>query len=232
MSDLDSVINLARESLIKPRRGGGCDVFLWDCTQRLVRNVEFICRLPELAQANPPIDHFCLMTASYFSNSGFARQLIGDAENINYSAADSNLLELLDFSTEVVVEKLHRLIDSSKIEKINRIITESGVNSTKLTEAMILSDARNLDDMGTVGVYNEIRRCIVKGRNIADMLRSWQKRKEYMYWHARLKEGFRFESVRRMAEERLHAAEHFMNQLRLENSTQDLRIHAADSAFV
>jgi len=94
---------------------------------------------------------------------------------------------------------------------------------------MILSDARNLDDMGAMGIFNEFRRYIIGGKSICDALQSWKMKIDYRYWQARLKKSFRFESVRKLAEQRLSAAEHFMNQLEVETEAQDLNELIAES---
>jgi len=70
MYELDIVKDLAREALVIPALRGDADNSLWDRAQRLARNAEYICRLPELAKMGVQIDRFCLMAATYFSNAG------------------------------------------------------------------------------------------------------------------------------------------------------------------
>jgi hypothetical protein len=64
---------------------------------------------------------------------------------------------------------------------------------------------------------------------VGDILRSWKRKIDYRYWQARLEEGFRFESVRKLAERRLCAAEEFMEQLKAEAQGRDLKGLAAGS---
>jgi hypothetical protein len=59
-----------------------------------------------------------------------------------------------------------------------------------------------------------------KGASVA--LDSWKRKIDYRYWDARLKESFRFDSVRKLAIQRFSSAEYFMNQLSAENSARDL----------
>ena len=87
---------------------------------------------------------------------------------------------------------------------------------------MVLSDARNLDDMGMVGIFNEMRRYVVHGRGVSEALASWKRKLDYDYWKARLRESFRFDSVRQIAQQRLQGAEQYMKQLELENRAGDL----------
>jgi hypothetical protein len=233
VSELERVKELAREVLTFATDGGGCDTSLWDRAERLVLNVKHISRLPELVQDGVPIDNFCLMPATYFSDSGLARYFsVKKAGKTGTAGSDITRSDLLNLSTEVVEKKLGGLLDKRRIEKINRIIVESGGNFTKLTEAMILADARNLDDMGAAGIFSQARRYAVNGKSISDALLDWQRKKDYQYWQARLAECFRFGAVRRIAQRRLSAAEYFMSQLNAENRAHDLEEFSVDSAFV
>ncbi len=220
MSELDVVRDLAKQTLTIPTSTGDADNFLWCRAQRLAHNVEHICQLPELAKDGLQIDRFCLIAATYFS---MASHLKTEKTTAKSALSNANSDYLLDFCTKVVEEKLESCVDKARIKKINTIITESNGHFTKSAEAMILSDARNLDDMGATGIFNEFRRLAYHGKGVCDALQSWKKKVDYRYWQARLKESFRFEDVRKLAEQRLAAAEHFMNQLKLETDAQDLR---------
>ena len=214
MSELYIVRQLAREGLTIATLTGEYDSCLWQRSERLVRNVEQICSLPEIKNSEFQIDRFCLDVAAYFSDTGLARYLESREENRKLVFGNGN--GLLSASTEIVTEKLRGVISRQKIEKINKIISESGDRFTERIESMILSDARNLDDMGVIGLFNEIRRQAIEGRGVSEVLHSWERKKDYRYWQARLKEGFRFESIRKIAKKRLSAADSFMNQLKKE----------------
>jgi len=222
MSEIDIIREIAQQVMMVPTLAGTTDNWLWDRAQRLVRNVEHICRLPELTEANLPIDRFCLTSAAYFVDCGFARYADVEDTAARLVLADVSPADLRDFSTQVVSDKLSGSLAGPKIDKINKIIIESGDRFTDMVEAKILSDARSLDDMGAVGIFNEFRRYVVHGKGASDVLESWKKKVDYRYWQARLKESFRFESVRKLASQRFSTAEYFMNQLTVENSAKDL----------
>ncbi len=222
MSELDIVKDLAKEALVIPAPRGDADNSLWDRAQRLARNAEYICRLPELAKTGVQIDRFCLMAATYFSDAGLVRHPETKERGARLALSGANGDDLLYFSTQVVEEKLAGAVGKARIEKINRIITESGSHLTRMTEAMILSDARNLDDMGAAGIFNEFRRYVIGGKGACDAVRNWKRKIDYRYWQARLKKNFWFEQVRKLAEQRLSAAEYFMNQLKVETEALDL----------
>ena len=222
MSDMDMIRQIAREVLMRSAPGGDEDNWLWDRTQRILRNVEHICRLGELVEADVPVDRFCLVVATCFADSGFTRY--AEAEDVSSCLvlADVNSADLREFSTQIVSDKLAETLSVAKIDKVNNIIVESESRETNLTEAKILSDARNLDDMGAVGVLNEFRRNVIRGKGVSDVMESWKRKVDYRYWQARLKESFRFETVRKIAAQRFAATEYIMNQLKIENAAQDL----------
>lgn len=222
MSEIDIVRELAKEALTVPALAAEAGTFLWERAQRLVRSVEYISQLPELAEAGLRADGFCLAAAAYFSEAGLMHYLANTGRGAKLGLGDVNGEDLLGFSARVAEQKLAGAIEKSRIEKITRIITESGSHFTEMVEAMILADARNLDDMGLVGVLSEFRRCICRGKGVSEVLQNWKTKTDYRYWQARLEEGFRFEQVRKLAEQRLCATEEFMAQLNEEAQGRDI----------
>ncbi|NLK41180.1 MAG: hypothetical protein GX298_03900 [Planctomycetes bacterium] len=222
MSEIDVIRQIAQQVLCVPTLAGIKDNWLWDRTLRILRNVEHICRMPELTEKNVPVERFCLITATYFADAGFAHYADAEDMSARLVLADISQTDLRDFSTQVVTDKLSGALAGPRIDKINQIIVESSNRFTEMIEAMILSDARNLEDMGVVGLFNEFRRYAIHGKGVSDVLESWRRKVDYRYWQARLKESYRFESVRMLAERRFGATEFFMNQLDVEHAARDL----------
>ncbi|MHC4843569.1 MAG: HD domain-containing protein [Planctomycetota bacterium] len=223
MTELEIIKGLAEEVLTTSKDSLGLGSFLWERTQRLARNIEHICELSEISQSGIEIDRYCLLCATYFSETGFAGRPAKKKAPINYPFFKSSSDGVLELSREIIDSKLGSLLAKGKIAKIKKILKESWERSTVMTEALILSDARNLEDMGAVGIFHELRRFMSQGKNINDVLLHWRKQTDYRYWQARLKDSFRFEGVRKLAEQRLATAEQFMNQLQTETEARDLR---------
>ena len=219
MPELDVIRQIARQTLIAPDGSGRCDNWLWDRTQRITRNVEHICRLPELAEQAIALERSCLITAAYFCGCGLQDK----------NASDINDAEVCNLSAQIASDKLAGILTETQVNKVSRIITESCNRFTDMTEAMILSDGRNLEDMGAVGLLHELRQHITNRKSISEVLESWKCKIEYGYWQARLKESFRYNSVRQMAEQRFGAMEHFMEQLAAENGLCDLEEQLLDT---
>lgn len=216
MSDIEFVKQLAQETL------AGSSKWLWDRSRRIVRNCEFICRLDEIVEANLPIERLCLTAAAYFCDAGFIRFAeSGQCEN-GVILSELNVVDLRKFSTQIVTEIFTETEIEGKIDKINKIIIESGTINSKLSEARILSDGRGLEDMGAVGVFNEFRKYAFHGDGPGESLVGWKRRIEYRYWQSRLDESFSFESVKKIAKRRFKMAESFMNQLADESFGRDI----------
>ena len=223
MAQVDTIKEIAQKTLLFPTGSGMRNNWLWDRTQRIVGNVEIVCRMPEVAGANMAVDKFCLTAAAYFADAGFMNYIGIETIEAGLVLADINTNDLREFSTQIVSERLDGILDQSKLNKINRIISESNDRFSEMNEAMILSDARNLEDIGIIGIFNEFCACGVHGKGVCDVLESWKKKVDYRYWEARLKESFSFDSVRKVAVRRFAQAEELMNHLAVENSAKDIK---------
>jgi hypothetical protein len=223
MTELETIKGLAKEVLTTSKDSMGLGRYLWDRTERLARNIEHICDLSELARGGFEIDRFCLLSATYFSETGFAGLLDKKKAPITYPFFKSSSDSIQVFCREMIDSKLGQALEKVRIKKIKKIISESWNRSTNMTEAMLLSDARNLEDMGAVGIFHELRRFMSQGKNITEVLLHWRKQTDYRYWQARLKDSFWFDGVRQLAEQRLATAEKFMIQLQAETEAKDIK---------
>jgi|GEM_PF-397674 len=219
MVDLNVIREISVQVLAIPTIKGSPDRYLIDRSARVLRHCGSIAQLKEVQCFQ--IDRESLNIAAMFRDAGFARYANQADKAARMVLADLTDEDLRDFSAQIVQEKLVGLLDAQKVERVCGIIMESGNRHTRLIEAMILSDARNLDDMGAIGIFNEFRRYVFHGRGASDALSSWNRKVEYDYWSARLRESFRFEPVRKLAQIRLRTAEKFMKQLEIENRAAD-----------
>ncbi|MBN1764421.1 MAG: hypothetical protein JW860_04120 [Sedimentisphaerales bacterium] len=220
MADLQVIKEIAEQVLTIPTIKGTPDRYLIDRAYRVLRHCGSIAQLSDVQCFQ--IDQECLNIAAMFRDSGFARYANQEDKVARMVLADLTDEDMRDFAAQLVQEKLSELLNPRQMERICATIIESGKRDTALIEAMILSDARNLDDMGAIGIFNEFRRYIVHGRGATDAMTSWNRKIEYDYWSARLRESFRFESVRKIARLRLETAKQFMEQLDRENKAGDL----------
>lgn len=223
MLDIESITKIASKNLVFSKKCAVLDNYYLDKTQRIIRNIEKICLFPEVAESKVLIDMFCLNTAAWFCDTGYAVLL--NAKHTTEEAIEKMTAEeIRDASISLVVETLSGKISDQKVDKINKIISETDNRFTNITEAIILSDARNLDDLGLLGIFNEIKRSTSNGKAVSDILQAWQKKIDYQYWQTRLKEGFRLDPVRNLASKRLQNAMAFMELLGQESVVADLEV--------
>ncbi len=223
MSRLDDVKEIAAAVLTIRSHEGHPDFFFWERAKIMTANASCICSLPEVAGSAADLDSFCLLSAAYFHDVGLVQYLKNKNGQLMQLISPANSDQLLDLCAEVVAERLAGVIGRQKIDKVNRIIAESCSNSTQVPEAMVLCDARNLVEMGAFGIFNEFRMHIIAGKGIDNTLKAWKSKLDYGYWKTRLKDDFHFESVRKLAEKRLKAADFFMKQLSTEAEANDIR---------
>lgn len=69
--------------------------------------------------------------------------------------------------------------------------------------ARLLADAINLEDFGVIGLVEQAIAITRQGGGVAQVADGCEKREQYGYWEARLKDGFHFEQTRALAKKRL-----------------------------
>jgi hypothetical protein len=118
----------------------------------------------------------------------------------------TNLRERVEQAAELLVTVLGKEADEVLLDRATRLLLQLPQRSPALNESKLLADAINLDDFGLTGF---VTRCIqlgIQGAGISQVLEANEKREEYGYWEARLKDGFHFEPVRQLARRRLDRA--------------------------
>ena len=227
MPEIEVIRKIAEETLCSGPSAGAEGRWLWDRTSRILRNVEYICLLPELTATGVSIERFCLFSAACFADSGLVQIAATRGISVVCAAADVDIAERLELSARTAAGRLEGVVSAAKIEKISRIIAESGSRFTQMSEAMTLADARNLDDIGLVGLFNGLG---PSAGGVLEALEGWQRKVDYGYWQARLRENFRFASVGKLAQQRFSQAQLFMDRLRAEHASADLEQMVRQSA--
>jgi len=229
MLQLNGIQEMAEQALAMPGACGGINRTLVDRAQRVLRHCGGIAELEEIRRFQ--VDRECLSVAALFCEVGLAQQAGQSKETVATVRAQVKDADLRDFSTQIVHERLGEILNPRQMERVCSTIIEAGTRGTKLIEAMILSDACNLEDMGAVGLFNSLAHFGANGRGVGEVLDSWKRKIDYGYWNARVRESFRFEAVRRVALERLAGAMAFMEQLTRENRARDLEDRLLDQTL-
>jgi hypothetical protein len=115
----------------------------------------------------------------------------------------TNLKERTEQAAEMLVGLLGDDVDEDLLDRATRLLHELPHRSPMLDEAKVLADAVNLDDFGVTGLILQAIQLSRQGDGLMQVAEGAEKREQYGYWDARLKDGFHFEPVRQMAIRRL-----------------------------
>lgn len=96
--------------------------------------------------------------------------------------------------------------DEPLLDRATRLLQEVPHRSPMLEDARLLADAVNLDDFGITGLIQQAIQLAGQGEGAPQLADGMEKREQYGYWEARLKDGFHYEAVRQIARRRLESA--------------------------
>jgi len=219
--DLEPIWKRARADLTIPMPQGGLDVFLWEHTVRVVRNAEYISRLPEVQKQQP--DEIAVLAAALYHEAGWIVRLRGGEierhEMLIGPAPDSTSAG----SAGVLEAALEGLIPRDSLGRASAAVHARNDRHTEQIEAQIVAEADNLEEFGPMFLWSSIRRGVLEGKGVQSVLDTWHRRKEYQFWTARLTDSFRFDSTRHLAAERLERLEEFMADLHFQQESEDVR---------
>ncbi|MGD1276454.1 MAG: hypothetical protein ABR964_04435 [Tepidisphaeraceae bacterium] len=125
----------------------------------------------------------------------------------------TNLRDRCEQAAELLVSLLGADVEEALLDRATRLLHEVPHRSPVIDEAKLLADALNLDDFGLTGLIGQTVQLGLQGEGVADLLTAAQKREQYGYWEARLKDGFHFEPIRAMARRRLETARQVIKML-------------------
>jgi len=115
----------------------------------------------------------------------------------------TNLKDRAEQAAELLVSLLDEHVEESLLDRSARLLHELPHRSPVPDEARILADAVNLEDFGMIGLLMQMIQIARIGDGVSQLAEGSEKRDQYGYWEARLKDGFHFEPIRKIAAERL-----------------------------
>jgi len=222
MEQVDRLIAAAKQTLcVVLPRGGVRDPFLFEHSLRVWLAADHIRLLSEVA--NLRVDRQALKAACLFHDAGWVAdyrkgkidpwQFLSSATSDWQRSAGADLLR----------ENLADILPPRQLQLAWQAINECNLRNTDLTEAQILAEAENLEELGPLGVWKSIRSSLSTGQGVADVLDRWARQQQYNYWPARINKGFRFEATRALARQRLEVMDRFMADLAAANDGEDLK---------
>jgi len=220
MPEIEPIIDIARDVLVGRSPLGKEDAFLFDHSLRVMHVAD---RLATCAETRPwRVDRFALSVAALFHQAAVVRLDEERRTSTVYAAATMSAEDVKQYSAELAGDRLSGRVPDRQLELAQEIIRRAHDATIQLPEARILSDADSLDDIGALGVWRDLRRYILEGRAIDEAVGAWERREQYGYWEARVRDVFNLATARRLAEARLAGARAFMQQLGHERGATDL----------
>ena len=219
MPEIEPIIEIARGVLVGRSPLGREDAFLFDHSMRVMQVAGRLSNCREVCSWR--LDRFAMAVAALFHQAATGRLEEERRTSTVYASALLSAEDVKEYSAELAGDRLAGQVPARQLEYVQEIIRHTH-DATDIAEAKIVSDADSLDDMGALGVWRDLRRSILEGRGVEDAVRTWQRREQYGYWDARMREALRLETSRRLAAGRLGAARAFMAQLARERDASDL----------
>ena len=118
----------------------------------------------------------------------------------------TNLRDRAEQAAELLVGTLGEQTEESLLDRTTRILHELPQRTPVIDEAKLLADAVNIEDFGAVGLIQQVIQVTRQGGGVQQVAEGCEKREQYGYWDARLKDGFHFEPSRQLARRRLETA--------------------------
>ena len=115
----------------------------------------------------------------------------------------TNLRDRTEQAAELLVGAVGPEAPEELIDRVTNILLAMPHRKPASDEARLLADAVNLDDFGVIGIIARAIQVGRQGEGVSQIAEGNEKREEYGYWEARLKDGFHFDVVRKLARERL-----------------------------
>ncbi len=228
MPDMEPIIEIARGILVGRSPLGREDTFLFDHSRRVMRVADRLARCEETADWR--VDRFALQVAAMFHQAATVRLDEERRTSTVYAAATMSAEDVKEYSAELAGDRLRGLVPTRQLELVQEIIRRTHDSTIEINETKVLSDADSLDDIGALGVWRDLRRYVLDGRAIQEATRAWQRREEYGYWDARVRDVFHLDTARRLAEARLAGARAFMQQLAAERDGADIAVREEEAS--
>jgi HD superfamily phosphodiesterase len=220
MPEIEPIIEVAREVLVGRSPLGREDTFLFDHSVRVMGVAERLSACREVRAWR--LDRFALSAAALFHQAATVRLEEERRTSTVYAAATMSAEDVKQYSAELAGDRLAGRLPQRQLELVQEIIRHTHAAAGNIPESKILSDADSLDDIGALGIWRDLRRSVLEGHAVDEAVRTWQRREQYGYWEARMREALQLETSRRLAAGRLAAARAFMQQLARERDASDI----------
>jgi hypothetical protein len=202
-------------------------VFLFEHASRVALNAQRLARLPEFSSTD--LDPTALLVAALYHDASWVTRC-KDGELDRMEVLLSSVAESAwDGSVAAMERGLSKLLPGPVLRRAASAIRSLSRHGNDSAEGRVVSEANSLDEFGLPALWGMIRRGMLDGRGVQAVLEMWQRKREYQFWTARLRDSFQVPAVRRLAEQRLQTFERFMEELAQQQAGSDTERACAGS---
>jgi HD superfamily phosphodiesterase len=220
MIEADAIRKRARQDLVITTAQGQEDVRVWEHSLRVTDVADQLADLPELA--GQQVDHVVLAAVGMYHEAGWIVQhLDGIVPREALLARPTSPLQR-ELGASLAERSLAGVMPRHTVDAVASCIRLLGDREVGPIEARLVAEADSLDEFGALGLWKMARKNNLEGKGLAAAIETWATQKQYGYWTARINDAFRFDSVRRVAQERLKILDRMMRELRAHHTAEDL----------
>ena len=225
MSELEAIRNRARQDLVIVTEDGLEDVHVWEHSLRVTSMARRIADFPDVA-ANP-IDHTVLTAAGLYHDAGWVTQVAdGEVTREAIRCKPASPLQR-ELSAAMMERSCEGTLSKQTIDSASACIRALSNHDIDLLEAQLIAEADNLDEFGALSLLHLARKQVIEGKGLEAAIETWKTQERYGYWTARIKDSFRFESVKRIAHLRVQVFDGMIRELSRHHRGEDLADGAA-----
>jgi hypothetical protein len=208
--------------LTGPGRGGRVlPEVVYDHSQRVLQLAQALQK--DKAMTNVKIDESILTASAMFHDAGWIDLVKHDELHVGQIFSRPADAAILDRGASVACDQLADLLSARQLETVSDVITGIKQMQPDRPETKLIADADNLEEFGLLGILLEVRSAQAAGKSARQILEGWNRRQEYHYWDARIKNAFHFETTRSLARERLANMSHVYELLCHEISPETVK---------
>ncbi len=221
MIKLDAIRKQAHEDLQITCPQGHARAMLWEHALRVCDCARLMTRLPELR--NHVVSQDILTITALYHDVGWAVQFReGELRLDELMGCVSSPIQRTLGAT-YMLEQLQGLADKKTLEASAECIRVLSDHDIEDLHAQIVAEADHLDEFSVLTACTNVARELIGGKSIEAVLATWDNQKRYGYWVKKIKDSFRFESIRNVAKARLTLLEEHINHIRNHHHNLDLQ---------
>ncbi len=216
-----AIYKQAEKNLTLGGHNGQSHTLIWDHSIRVCESAMMLINIPEMV--NRGADPEVLAIVALYHDAGWAVQC--NAGDILLEDIFASVPTTIQFTlaASFMLEQLGELAPDRTLKEAAECIRVLGDHDIDHPCAQVVCEADHLDEFAVSALGTKVFKQVSEGRSVDAIIETSVNHHKYGFWEAKIKESFRFESTRRIAENRLKAFERLIQDMRLHHQNIDIR---------